>query len=220
MARPGAIATGAAFLILFAPVTQLVLYWGWSEPFVVLTLAATVYLAARSSSSTPIALGLLIAAKQFTAPVLLIGFVLLRTLRRNVGPVPMVLVPVVLAVATVVPFAIWNLPALVHSAITSHLLMPFRLDGLTVPALLARFQLPATPPLLGYVLGGIMLVVLMRLAPRTVAGFCYTTAVSFMVFFLFNKYAFMNYYFFVLAALACGIATTLVPNRHASEEAT
>ena len=216
IARPGAIATGAAFLILFAPVTQLVLYWGWSEPFVVLPLAATAYLAARSSSSTPIALGLLISAKQFTLPVLLIGFVLLRTLRLRLGPTRIVLVPVGIALATIIPFAIWNLPALVHSAVTSHLLMPFRLDAITIPALLARFQLPPTPPLLGYVLGAVTLVVLLRGAPRTVAGFCFTTAVSLMVFFLFNKYAFMNYYYFVLVALACGIATTSASIRDAS----
>jgi len=220
MARPGAIAAGAAFLILFAPVTQLVLYWGWSEPFVALMLAVTVYMAVRSSSSTPIALGLLIAVKQFTPPVLLIGFVLLRTLRQKVGTARMVLVPVGLALATVLPFAIWDLPALVHSAISSHLLMPFRLDGITVPGLLARFQLPVSPPVLGYALGVVTLVVLLRLAPRTIAGFCFTTAVSLMVFFLFNKYAFMNYYFFVLVALACGIAATSTLNRRAAVTAT
>lgn len=219
LARPGRIATGAAMLILFAPVTQLVLFWGWSESFVVVTLAATAYLAVRSSASTPIALGLLVAIKQYSAPVLLIGYVLLRTLRRRVGPTRMVLVPVGFALATVIPFAAWDPQALVQSAITSHLFQPFRLDALTIPALLARFQLPVPPTVLSFVLGALTLAVLVRVAPRTVAGFCYTTAVSFTVFFLFSKGAFMNYYFFVLVALACGIATTQVPKGHASKVA-
>lgn len=216
LARPGRIATGAAMLILFAPVTQVVLYWGWSEPFVAVTLAATAYLAAKTSTASPIALGLLIAAKQYIAPALLVGFVLLRSLRRRVGAWRMVLVATGIALLTVLPFAIWDLQALVHSTVTVQAIQPFRLDALTVPALLARFQLEPTPPVLGFVLGAVSIVVLLRVAPRTVAGFCYAIAASFLVFFLFSKFAFMNYYFFVLVALACGIATTDVPNRRAS----
>jgi hypothetical protein len=208
LARPGRVATGAAMLILFAPVTQVVLYWGWTEPFVVVMLAATVFLAVRSSASSLVALGLLIAVKQYCAPILLIGFVLLRALRRSVGPVRMLLVPLGVALATAIPFAIWNLPALLHSTVTVHFIQPFRIDALAVPAQLARAGLEPTPAVLGFLLGVVALGLLVARVPRTVAGLSYATALTLMVFFLFSKQAFLHYYFFVLVALACGIATT------------
>jgi hypothetical protein len=206
----GRIATGAGMLIILAPITQVVLYWGWSEPFVAVVFAGTAYLAAKSSPSTTVALGLLVAAKQYCAPVLLVGYVLLHALRLKVGPWPMVIVPIAVAMATVVPFALWDFQGLVHSTVIVQLLQPFRLDAVAVPALLARFDLAPTSQTIGLVIAGVTALLLIRWAPRTVSGFCYATAIFFAVFFIFSKQAFLNYYFFVLVALACGIATTRV----------
>jgi hypothetical protein len=170
--------------------------------------AAAAYFAATSSRSTPWALGLAIAVKQHAFPILLIAGVLLSAVRRRVGTLRFVAIPVIVAAATVLPFAIWDLGALIHSTITVQLLQPFRLDALTVPALLARFQLPPTPPVLGFVAAAIALGLVLWRAPRTVAGFCHGTALVYTAFFLFNKHAFVNYYWFVLVMVALGIAAT------------
>jgi len=83
--RRGQLAAGAALLVLFAPATQFVLYWGWTDPFVALLLALTVLLAIRGAAMTPVGFGLLIASKQYVAPLLIIGIILLRDLRAQVG---------------------------------------------------------------------------------------------------------------------------------------
>ena len=208
--RPGRVATGAAMLILFAPATPVLLYWGWTEAFVGLLLAAVAYLAMRPGMAAAVALGLLVASKQYLAPLLVIGYFMLTAVRERIGRWPMALVPIAVAAATFVPFALWDLPSLIHGVIVVQLLQPFRMDALTIPAVLARHDMSPTPTSLGFVLGAVALLALIRTMPRTVAGFSYATAVSFLVFFLFNKHAFVNYYYFVVVALACGIAATQV----------
>ena len=44
-------------------------------------------------------------------------------------------------------------------------------------------------------------------APRSPAGFAAATAVTYVTFFALNKQAFCNYYFFVVGALCCGVAS-------------
>ena len=49
---------------------------------------------------------------------------------------------------------------------------------------------------------------------RTAAGFAAGTALVFFAFFAFNKQAFANYYYFVIGAMCCAVATA-VPDPHA-----
>lgn len=206
--RPGPIATGAAILVLFSPVTQFVLYWGWTDPFVVLLFAALALSAFRRWPVTPVALGLLIASKQYVAPMLLIGIVLLRDVRERVGVSRLVLVPIAVATLTVLPFLAWDASAFVYSTVTTHVLQLFRIDSISLPAMMARFGMEPIPTWLGFALAaGALVLVLMR-APRTVSGFCGGTVIVLVVFFLFGKQAFPHYYFLPIVALACAAAMT------------
>ena len=47
--------------------------------------------------------------------------------------------------------------------------------------------------------------------PRTPAGFSAAIATTFFAFFLFNKQAFCNYYFFVVGALCVTVAAWRAP---------
>src|SRR5258706_2655055 len=64
--RPGLIATLAAILLLTSSRVFMVIQLGWTEPLVILWLAATVFCACRYPKATPYMLGLLLAAKQYT----------------------------------------------------------------------------------------------------------------------------------------------------------
>jgi hypothetical protein len=206
--RPTRFAAGAALLLLFAPMTQQVLYWGWTDPFVIMLLAGTIHVAVRHAVTTPIGLGLLVASKQYMAPLVVLGAVLLRRVRHEVGPSAMVSVPIIIAAVTIAPFLAWDAAAFLYSTVTVHLLQPFRIDSLSIPAAIARAGFPELPSVLAFVAaGGAFLFVLWR-AVRTPSGFCVAAAVLLMVFFLFSKQAFYHYYFLTLAALACGLAAT------------
>lgn len=205
--RRGPISAGAAMLVIFSPMSQQILYWGWSDPFSVLLLAVAVFAAVRRLAVTPVAIGLLIASKQYLAPLYLLTLALLRDVRHAIGVPRMAIVPVAVAVASVVPFLIWDAGAFIHSTVTMHLLQPFRADSLSVPAALYRAGLPELPSIIGFALAAIAIAFAWWRANRTPAGFCVAAAVVLVVFFLFSKQAFMHYYFIPLAALACGIAS-------------
>jgi hypothetical protein len=207
------LAVGAALLVLFAPLTQHVLYWGWTEPFLVLTFVAVVFLALRTAKVTPIALGLLIAVKQYAPLLLLPAVVLLQAVRTSVGWSRMALVPLAVAMATVLPFLVLDSKSFFYSTVTLHNLSPLRIDSFSIPAVLVKVgqelgytNVPELPGSTGFAFTAVALGITLLRAPRTPAAFCGGSAFVFLVFFLFAKMAFLNYYFAVFAMLACGLA--------------
>lgn len=199
-------ATAAGLLLLFAPMTQQVLYYGWTDPFVILLLAVSAVALGKRSRLSPIALGLVVAVKQYMAVVLVLAPVLLLALRRRVGTRAMVLIPAVVAVLTTAPFVLWDADSLLHSAVVVHLLQPFRADSLSVPAMLVRSGFPEPPTIIGFAFGATALAVTSLRAARTATGFFVGTAFVLMLFFLFSKQAFLHYYFLVAGLIACGVA--------------
>lgn len=206
--RPTTTALGAAMLVIFAPATQVVLYGGWTEPFVAMLLAMTVWFGVRHATSTPIWLGLLVAVKQYVAPILFLGLMLIPAILhpRGISRRLALLIPIVIPLATVLPFAIWDLGAVVHSLVGMHLVQPFRVDALSIPAQMSRWGFDPVSSVLGFALGLAALIGAILWLPRTMTGFSVATAGTLLVFFLFNKQAFLHYYVVVLIALACALA--------------
>lgn len=205
-ARPGRLAAGASLLVLFAPITQFVLYWGWSDTFAALPFVAVALLARRASAATPIGVGLLIALKQYLPILLILAVFVLGRARERVGWPAFVGVSVLTATLTVVPFFVWDPGAFIYSTVTMHVLQPFRDDSLSVPALLVRAGFAQLPSAIGFVVAGLAVVLVAWRAPPTAASFCAGSAVVLTAFFLFSKQAFLNYYFLPLLALAVALS--------------
>jgi hypothetical protein len=226
-ARPGRLSKLAAALLLFTPRVFFVLGRAWTEPFVLLFLAITIFLACRRygdplavSESRPelrleilgLSLGLLLAVKQYAILALPVSFLLLPP-RRRWRDWFRLLWPAFLVAATVtLPLALWNLPAFWKSTVTAQQLGPFRWDALSY---LVWYGLrghavtqPSTTLLCSVlaVLSGCGLA-LWR-APRDPAGFAAALSLAALAFFAFNKQAFANYYFFVIGGLCCAIAAS------------
>lgn len=204
--RPGRLAIAGALMILFNPLTQQVLYWGWTDPFGILLLAVAMFAVVRQTAGSTVWLGLLFASKQYMAPMVLPAAVLLASLRDRVGPRRLVLVPILVAAMTAVPFLVIDVGAFVYSTVTVHLLQPFRPDSLSIPATIFRAGGPELPSGISFVVAAAAMALVLWKAPRTPTGFCVGMAVVLLAFFLFSKQAFMHYYFLVLAMLACGVA--------------
>jgi hypothetical protein len=194
-ARPGRLSFLAALLFLFTPRVFYVLEQDWSEATSVFLLGVFVFCRCRFPAIAPWITGLLLTAKQymiFTTPALL----------RKWRDVP----KAVLAGAVVnVPLALWNVYEFYRSTVFFHFRQPVRLDALSYMGQLGRYHihLPGWVP---FVLTGAAMLIVIRLAPSTTSAMCSTTAFILIVFFIFNKAAFCNYYFLVLAALAGAIA--------------
>jgi hypothetical protein len=220
--RPGRVAALAAVLLLFTPRAFFILGRGWTEPFVVCMLAATVFCACRGWRVLPVVLGLLLASKQymvFALPATLLLVPRPWSWRRAV-----VLAGGALLTAAVVsaPLVLWDLPAFVHSAGTVQKLAPFREDALSY--LVWIYHQWGRQP-------GIWLAFVTMLAgmgiglwrsPRDPSGFAATLALTYLPFIAFNKQAFANYYLLVLGALCCAVAALPPrdPQRHTTPEPT
>jgi hypothetical protein len=210
-ARPGPTSALLATLFLFTPRAFLVLRNGWTEPQLAMLLAATVFCACRCLRAMPWLLGLLLVSKQYmilaAAPALLL---LPRpwTLRQTTS----FAAKAILAAALVtLPLALWNWPAFLHSNFLVAGGAKFRLDALSYFAYAASVfnWAPAQS------LGGISFLaalaaaaVALRRADRSPAGFAAAIALMYLAFFCLNKFAFCNYYYFVISALCTSAAAT------------
>jgi hypothetical protein len=206
----------AMALFLFTPRGFLVLEMGWTEPFVVLGLAATVYCALHRPRWLPVALGLLFATKQYTVLIAPLTVLLLPR------PLPwrawgrLLLGAGLVAAAVSLPLIMLNVPAYIHSAVTLQFHQPFRRDALSFLAwVYGRWHVQLPDALALAAVAPAIALALWR-SPRTPAGFAASVALAYYAFLAFNKQAFCNYYFFVIGALCCALAASAL---HAQPQA-
>jgi hypothetical protein len=209
----GRLAALGAVLLLFTPRAFFVLGRGWSEPHVVLLLAAVVFCAMRFPKLLPVALGLFLASKQYlvlAAPAVLILAAAQGDRRRAWG---LIWKAGVVALAVSLPLALWDWKAFWFSTVTVQKEAPFREDALSY---LVWWKLNVGPALLGKPLAEIgaaaafvaaipaVALGLWR-APRTLAGFAGVLSITFLPFIAFNKQAFANYYYFTIGCLCAAV---------------
>ena len=211
LARPGRIATAAAALFLFTPRGFFVLEAGWTEPLVVLMLAAVVFALCRGLRASPILFALLLVTKQYLVLAAPLAFLLRRRgfardpsrITGNRRPWAIAaLLPLLLSM----PLILWNVPAFMHSAVLLQFHQPLRMDALSyAPWVLMQtgIHLPMWLPFA--VAAGAIVFVLWQHS-RTPAALAAGVALVFFLFFALNKQAFCNYYFFVIGAMCCALA--------------
>ena len=212
--RPGRLAAGAALCFLFMPRTLLVVERGWTEPFGVLLLTLVVLAAVRAPRVAGLAVGLLIAVKQY----LLLGLPLaLLLVRRGRDAGRLIRTAVLAAVVITVPFALWDPTAFFNSTVRFLAVQPFRPDSLTFLALL-----PVNSATLGSAVAFALLIPAAALiawrAPRNPAGYAAALAFLLLVFFASGKQGAINYYFMVIGALYVAIAARAEVSLHGGVE--
>jgi hypothetical protein len=212
-ARPGPWARLAAATLLLTPRGFYALSKGWTEPYLGLALAATVFAAVRRSRAQPIAFGLMLAVKQYAALALPLAPLLWPLPRPQL--VRRLLVALAVAAAITVPFAVAAPGAFWHAVVALQAKQPFRPDALAFPAALVALGAPQLPGWIALVATAGAVLLALRRAPRSPAGFAAAVAATYLAFFAFNKQAFCNYYSFVVAALCCaaGVAALPQPSR-------
>jgi hypothetical protein len=211
-ARPGRVAALAAALYLFTPRSFMVLEQGWTEPYAVLLLAATVFVACRARRALPYVFGLLLAVKQtllFAAPA---AWLLLprplpsrRELVLSAGKAAGV------ATAVTLPFVLWNPGAFWFDVVMLQFYQPFRRDALSYLAWFARDGGAPLPTWVAFAAALVALGLALWRAPRSPSGFAAAVSLTYLCFFAFNKQAFVNYYYFVIGALCCAVAASAAP---------
>jgi hypothetical protein len=212
-ARPHALATAAAVVFLFTPRTFFVLEQGWTEPYAVMLLAATLFVVVRAERFTFLPLGLLVAVKQH----MLIMWPLALTFLLRDGRARWRLgwQSAVVALAVSLPMILWSVPDFLRSAVLLHLEQPFRLDSLSLMAWLAHEGQPALPTWIAFATIVPVAVLAAWHLPRTPSAMAASVAAVYFVFFILSKQAFVQYYYFVIGALCCAVALSMPASRGA-----
>ena len=210
--RRGRLGGLAAGLYLFTPRNLFVLDQSWTEPFVVLFLAATVWCAARHPRVAPYMLGLFLAVKQYAVLALPLALLIGRPPMTFAGFRRLAVPAVVVAAVVTLPLALWEPAGFLRAVVELQFYQPFRPEALSYLGPLAG---PDRQPPFGTGVAFAVAAVVMGLAlwraARTPAGFALGVAALFLAFFVLNKQAFANYYFFVIGALCVAVAATERP---------
>jgi len=207
--RGGRLGGLAAALYLFTPRNLFVLEQSWTEPFLVLFLAATVWCAARHPRVAPYVLGLFLAVKQYAVLALPLALLIGRPPMSWAGLRRVVVPAVVVATVVTLPLFLWEPEGFLRAVVELQFYQPFRPEALSYLGLLAGpgGQAPFGTGVAFAVAAVVMGLALWRVA-RTPAGFALGVAALFLAFFVLNKQAFANYYFFVIGALCVAVAAT------------
>jgi hypothetical protein len=204
-ARPGRWGALAAMLFLLTPKAFYVFDFGWTEPLLTLNFSVVMFCACRCRKWLPYALGLYFATKQYTC-LTLPALVLLTE-----GPRPwrelgiMVLKAGLVATVITLPFFLWNPWEFIRAIVLWQLVQPFRMDALSYLVWIYHHNGGHRPPIWTPFVAVIPAMILgVWRAARSPAGFAVGVTLVNLAFFAFNKQAFCNYYYFVLAT-ACWV---------------
>jgi hypothetical protein len=208
----------AAYILLFTPRVFYLLEQSWTEPIVVLFLTATVYCAIHHPRWLPLMLGLLFASKQyllFLIPLTLLLIPPKSSWRNWIGVYGGM---AVVAVAVTAPLALWDFPAFMWNVGEAQWHQIFRMDALSYLALYARVFNQTPSQLIGFVALAVAYLLVWRFISRTPSGFVAGFALCLGLFFAFNKQAFCNYYFLVIGAICCTLASLPIHHPIPQEE--
>lgn len=199
-----------ASAILLAPRVIFQIEQGWTEPFPIALLAATVAVGVTRPGLAWLPFGLLMASKQHLAVALAFVPMLARGSWR--AQALFALKALSVAAAVTLPLALLDWDAFMRSAVLLQLREPFRMDSLSFTRMLVdlRWSLDKERALaisLGAGLFGLGLS--WWRAPRTPAGFAASVGLTCFLLAAFGKKAFLNYYFLVVAALLTAVAASV-----------
>jgi hypothetical protein len=206
LSRPGRLAAIAAVLLLFTPRAFFILGRGWTEPFVVCFLAMTVFCACRRLWALPVALGLLLASKQYLVFAVPAVYLLAPEPKRWRHALVLTAGAVATAAVISAPLVLRDWRAFLHSAGTVQKLAPFRDDALSYLVWISHQWHWKGDERIGFAAMGVGMILALWRCPRDPGGFAAALALIYLPFISFNKQAFANYYLFVIAALCCAVA--------------
>jgi hypothetical protein len=216
-ARPSRTSLLAAAMFLSTPCLIPVLKMGWTEPYVVLMLSATVFCACKAPRLLPWALGLLFASKQYAIFAGLAVFLLpvesdsLKAYAVLIGKA------LLLAAVVTLPLALWDVNGFINDVLKLQFQLSFRMDALSYLVWLTYNTGVQPPAAVGFLMMLPAAALTAWRGARTPAGFAAAVSLIFLSFFAFNKQAFINYYFFVIGALCCAVAAAATPGAVAAD---
>jgi hypothetical protein len=195
-----------AAVLLLSPATFYLVARGFSEPFVLLTLACTVVAAEKKSRWLPLALAAFISSKQYAVLALpFAGFLIPGCTWKSY--VKLVAAATLASLVLCLPFVIWSPYHFWRDLVVFSFAVPFRPDSLSFSALTARLGWGLVPALVTGVAVLTACIWCLAKAARSAAMFATCFAFVLLVLLSLHKQAFINYYFTAIGGLlVAGVA--------------
>lgn len=198
----------AILVFLLQPRAFFVVEQSWTEPLIMMGFVATVFALVRWNArargwiAAAFAGALLLSSKQY-APLLALPFV--PAVPRGRRAVTTALAAA-LAALVLIPFVVWNPHEFIRDVVLCQINQPFRMDALSWLVPVARMAGYPLSALWGFGAAALVLLLAAR-KEATPAHAARVSAAALLVFVLFNKQAFCNYYWLVVGLLA--VSTSL-----------
>ncbi len=202
---PALLLDAPALLVWLSPKLLFIFQQTWVDPVQIALICAGTALAVRRRVwPAAVVFGLVLASKQtmfWVAPLVFVSFPIFRVRHA--------LVAAAIPVATYLPFALWNGPALLHANLGFVAGLPARPDALSFVNWASLALHVHVPYAIAFPIAGAMVgyVLLRRRAQPEAFGVA--LLFTYFVFFTLNKWTFANYYFSLLGMAALGASMSL-----------
>jgi hypothetical protein len=197
-----------AAAMMFHPRALFLIEQGWVDPYLACAASATVWaLAGRHAVAMRVAVAAFIGAKQYAALWLVALLDGRRFGSRDTAWA------IALAAAVILPFFLWAPADFLGGVVLTPLSNPFRMDALSIPAMVAALTGARLPGALGFAAAAAVAALGIR-CRRGVGGEARLGAAMFLAFFLLGKQAFLNYYWLVGSLLCLASVEALARIEH------
>lgn len=180
-------------IYLYNPMALYILEESYIEPILVFLLTLFLFLLSvkKEGKLAQLVLGTLLAFKQ---TALVLPFFLLRS---GLFKLKDFLLPLVFSAVLILPFFFWNIKEFINDTLIVYVTFPPRHDGLTLNSLFFRVFGFDVPFFVFPIFWALAFLIIFKFPKKGISGFLFSISLFLLTFFLFNKYAFVEFYFLV-----------------------
>ncbi len=193
---PGPIGKAMAALYWFTPRSFFVIEQSWTEPFMVAGVAICVWASFKSYKLLAVSLGVLFSIKQSLIWMVPLSWLMVPRKWSSVRHI--VVVAGLVFMTVTLPWCLIDADGFWNSVVVFQFKQPFRADALTVGSWLALQEIDVFPTAVAFIIALLAVVFVLIASPHTPSAWCIGSCFVYILFFVLNKQAFCNYYYFVL----------------------
>lgn len=196
-------------IFLYNPISLVVLEESFTEPLVLLLIVLSAFfIKDKRHFLGAIFFGLMLATKQY---LILILPLIIRPYPKISQKLTFLFASVLTALIIILPFFFWNPKDFWYDTVTSVIESPNRPWSLSFTSFLYQFGINLSP--LFSWLGVAVLLILLHLKKINIHKFFYFSAFLLFIFFFFNRWSAINYYYLISQFLLLGMAFELCTKR-------
>lgn len=194
-----------SLMLLYNPMSLYVLEQSYMETLAILLLTLSIWLISKKKFLiSAVIFGIALSTKQYLVFLIPLFYRLINK-ESQVFRLSIMAFAIFVCSAVILPFFIWNQSDFTHDVVTLQFSYPIRYEGLTFFSLSHRFGMDFNPLISGVAITISFILIYFR-RKIAIPSFFYLSSLLFFSFFIFNKWAFVNYYYLISQLIIVGIS--------------